>query len=318
MAGYFFEVVLGFVLALIVSAMNKKAQRGRLAPGSYWDRIRQCAAVVVHTYFDCAIYFSIAIEIAVTVVLARKDFSVAQGDFGAYETQIALAVSVVCMVPFLYPLASLRTSSEDDYTTRKQVPESFLFFSATVLFIYPFTSQCIHNWAPSRIGQGRGEGGTTIVTRPEWEVVESTCFGVVPPLSSEDHVLIAVFELVASLLIILTALWKLTRVIPVSRRIEGARSTKSRRLWFQMIDLSEKVEVWGGATPLLQVLSIFSPPILATPLLWGIFRLRSCQSQLAETTGVPYVGNEWGFGQVVSIVIFAPVFVDFGYLWLYS
>jgi len=315
--GFFLEVIIGFGLSVLVLA-TKQPQPVREASDSYGGRLRKYAVLGLHAYFDCAIYFSIAIEIAAAVMLARKDFSVAQDDFGALDTQVVLAISVVCMLPLLHQMATARIPTADEDITRKRKPDSFLLLVATLLFFYPFVSQCIRNWAPSRIGKGRGEGGSTVVTRPEWTLVEATCFPVAQPLSGRENLIMAAFELLGSLLIMLTAGWIIIKAVPISREKEEERQIwqLGRRLWHHVADLTEKV--WGGETLLSQVTFVALPPMLAVPLLWGIIRLRQAQSQLAETTEASYVGDEWGFGQVVSIVIFAPVFVEVGHLYLDS
>merc|ERR1712000_467138 len=88
--GFFLEVIIGFGLSVLVLA-TKQPQPVREASDSYGGRLRKYAVLGLHAYFDCAIYFSIAIEIAAAVMLARKDFSVAQDDFGALDTQVVLA-----------------------------------------------------------------------------------------------------------------------------------------------------------------------------------------------------------------------------------
>ena len=315
--GFFLEVIIGFGLSVLILA-TKQSQPGHEASDSYGDRLRKYAVLGLQTYFDCAIYFSIAIEIAATVMLARKDFSVTQDDFGALDTQVVLAISVVCMLSLLHQMATARISTTEEATPGRKRPDSFLLLVATLLFFYPFISQCIRNWAPSRIGKGRGEGGTTIVTRSEWALVEATCFPVAQPLSEREQLIISALELLGSLLIMLTAGWIIIKAVPISREKEEERGLwrLGRRSWYHILDLSEKI--WGGETLLSQVTFIALPLMLAVPLLWGIVRLRQAQSQLAETTEASYIGDEWGFGQVVSIVIFAPVFVEVGHLFLDS
>jgi hypothetical protein len=55
-------------------------------------------------------------------------------------------------------------------------------------------------------------------------------------------------------------------------------------------------------------------PLLTIPQLWGILRLRSIQRALADATSNAYVDNQWTFGQVVAVMIFASVFTEVGYL----
>lgn len=57
--------------------------------------------------------------------------------------------------------------------------------------------------------------------------------------------------------------------------------------------------------------ALLLPLLLSTPILWAIFRLRGIQRELARVTGSAYVDNDWSFGQVVSIVLFVPVAVEF-------
>ena len=50
-----------------------------------------------------------------------------------------------------------------------------------------------------------------------------------------------------------------------------------------------------------------TPLALSLPLLWWIFRLRQVQPEVLESRGIQYIGNEWAFGQIIGVVIFAPV-----------
>jgi len=55
---------------------------------------------------------------------------------------------------------------------------------------------------------------------------------------------------------------------------------------------------------------------LVAPLLWGFWRLRGLQRALAKTLGGYYEGDEWGFGQVMAITIFVPIFVEMLFVWI--
>lgn len=67
----------------------------------------------------------------------------------------------------------------------------------------------------------------------------------------------------------------------------------------------------------------WSPPVvfavlllplgLGVAVLWGIWRLRTLQMQLATGIGENYEGDDWGFGQVMAVTIFVPVLVEIGF-----
>ena len=57
-------------------------------------------------------------------------------------------------------------------------------------------------------------------------------------------------------------------------------------------------------------------PLLTIPQFWGLVRLRGIQKALANSTTNAYTDNQWTFGQVVAVMIFAPVFTEVGYSWL--
>ncbi|KXH65934.1 hypothetical protein CSAL01_10801 [Colletotrichum salicis] len=68
------------------------------------------------------------------------------------------------------------------------------------------------------------------------------------------------------------------------------------------------VERAWASQSLVQALLLFVPLFFGCVLLWCIFRLRSFQAAAAASNmGSEYAGNDWGFGQIVGIIFFAPV-----------
>jgi hypothetical protein len=167
-------------------------------------------------FFDSAVYFAIAIELASIVVLAQKDLGLNTDGFGAIQAQISFAVSTVCILPLLYPVTLLgwdkvahryghRRLGQREYNSSGRT-RGFLLYLCLVLFFYPFLSQCIHNWAPSLVGEGNAPGGTTWITHDEQAKLTDLCFGQIVPLSQTESSVIAAFELIASLVIFICAL----------------------------------------------------------------------------------------------------------------
>lgn len=168
------------------------------------------------------------------------------------------------------------------------------------LFVYPFVSQCTHNWAPTDIGQGNGPGGTTIVEKPEWDALTETCFtshNTSNPLSNVESTVISVFQLTGSITYIIVTVWKFLFLLLAYLKIH----TRKKLKFFTSFSYIR----W-----LCKALVFLGPLLLSIPLLWSIFRLRDLQRGLAEATQNIYPDNFWSFGQVMAIVIFIPVITD--------
>jgi len=55
---------------------------------------------------------------------------------------------------------------------------------------------------------------------------------------------------------------------------------------------------------------LLTPLALSVPMIRGIFRLRDIQANVVDRMGSQYTGNEWGFGQIIGVGIFAPVITE--------
>ncbi|CAG7560617.1 unnamed protein product [Fusarium equiseti] len=319
--GYIMEITLGFGLAATLMATRSKE-------GRKWAFLQFVTSGGLEAFFDFAIYFALSILIATIVVLANKDFGVTTSGFGACEAEIALAMSVACVLPLIYPVGLLPAhSSHPDQTqesasdrSRESKRDSYhfrllLFSLLTVLFFYPFVSQSIHNWAPSRIGEGKGPGGKTVVTNEEFQRVQKVCFKDVEYLAFWESQLLAVTEMTSSLLIYLFLLWHL--ITAHVRRMELDEEDISGFTSGLLLILGRIESVWKGSESLITVYLVM-PAALDGILLYCIFRLRHIQAQMTEGLDGQYAGNEWGFGQIVSIVMFVPVLVDMAFTgWTY-
>ncbi|KAM5353124.1 hypothetical protein ACJZ2D_016989 [Fusarium nematophilum] len=304
--GYVVEITLGLGLASAAMSIREKH-------GQKWAFLQSVTTAGFEAFFDCAIYFAISFNIAAIVVLVNKDFGISTAGFGASEAEIALAMSVACILPLIYPagLLPIRLSSperleesaferDSDDKQKTQNRRLLLFSLLAVLFLYPFVSQAIHNWAPSRIGEGNGPGGETLVTNEEFERVQGTCFGTVERFASRETRLLAATEMAASLLIYLFMIWHL--IIAQIRRMEFEEED-IRRITANLLRIRRQMEALWERYNLVRALFLFIPAALDGILLYCIFRLRNIQGQMAQELDGQYAGNEWGFGQIVSIVI---------------
>lgn len=287
--------------------------------GPKWAFLRFVSTVGLEAFFDFAIYFALAINIASIVVLVHKDFGVSTAGFGASDAQIAMAMSVACILPLLYPLGLLPTHVSPPENSQESParisagqwkthsPRLLLFSLLAVLFSYPFLSQAIHNWAPSRIGEGSGPGGETLVTNEEFGRVQRMCFGTVEQFSSWESRLLAATEMAGSLLIYLFLLWHL-----ITAETDGIEFEDVGRITRTLLRIRSPTETLCRRRP-IRALFLLTPAALGGILLYCIFRLRSIQGQMAQWLDGRYAGNEWGFGQIVGIVMFVPVLMDMAF-----
>ena len=332
------------------------------------------------TYFESAVYFAIAIQIATLAITIPKDYETEKLSFGGYEARSCSLVSTICLLPLLYPVAILSLLGEEEQdahstsnfpiTTSPPTPHSgkrdtqkpskpstpaasdisarnthrlTLFSIAILLSVYPFLSQSWHSWAPTQIGQGKGDHGATYVTDEEWAVLEDVCFGssdgpaAVDRLSEKESIILGAVHTIASCVVILyTAVGLL--LPPCLRRLEGVLSVvwlldRQRELdteeqtsvdtnnkhdtsgWIlsrirKALFITENIKRRCRTSRTLQIILFLVPVILAGPLLWGFWRQRQLQGQLAVATGGNDEAGDWGFGQVMAITIFLPVGVE--------
>lgn len=244
-----------------------------------------------------------------------------RSSIGDYEVRIAGLVSTISLLPLLAPLAFLSSSSrtlkrleKDRHAYRLSV-----FCFTIVASVYPFFSQSIRYWTPTGIGEGRGDGGATYVTEAEWEKVWNVCFrdgengSGAEAFSYKEHVALGVFHMLASLAVLLFTITVLVPVIlrSVDDRNDGLRGPVRERIGRVVDQIARGCQRIRG-----RFLLVVVPLCLAIPLLWGFWRLRGIQGQLAVTARGFYEGNDWGFGQVLAIAIFAPVGAEMLFVWI--
>lgn len=292
--GYTFESVLGLLFALGLG-FQRPVSRTRYSEIYSSLLLKGCS-----TFFDCAVFFAVSIQISCVVVLVRRDFGISANGLGGFTTQITWAIALLCMLPLIYPLMVLGHISPDRGGYR-----FFLFCGCWVLFFYTFISQMIGDFAPSQVGQGAGEGGATIITTDEWNKLTALCLTGVRALSSNEQNLLSRFGAAGSLLV--SAYGFIRLVYFIGERQWPSRFDKIREKWLSLFNEERR-------TQYLVIFWCVLITVLTIPQLWGVFRLRGIQRALADATSGAYVDNQWTFGQVVAVMIFAPVITELGYL----
>ena len=293
--GYFLDSIISFFIALTLSFHEPISTKPRLTKHG------KLLAEASKVFFDCAVFFAISIQISCVVVLVRRDFGISANGLGGLTVQNTWAVALLCMLPLIYPMFILRYTDNDRHNYRL-----FLFCGCWLLFFYTFISQMIGNFGPSQVGQGAGGGGATIITNDEWNTLTFLCLAGIDYLSPTEQKVLGGFGAAGSIIVTTYGL--------------------SNLLWFIALrQFPDKVKVVKGKFPPalkarwkqynIACLTV-AIPLLTIPEFWGVLRLRGIQKGLADASSGVYVDNQWTFGQVVAVMIFAPVFTEVGYVWL--
>ncbi|KAH8661675.1 hypothetical protein BGZ60DRAFT_433477 [Tricladium varicosporioides] len=297
--GYMFESALSLLLA--IGFAIQQAQRPELLPKiitGHANVLKKAHKI----FFDCAVFFAASIQIACVVVLVRRDFGISANGLGGFTTQITWAIAVLSMLPLIYPHVALDTKL---MVSKKSGYRLFLFCGCWVLFFYTFISQMIGSFAPTQIGQGNGDGGITIITDEEWNKLTTLCLTGVESLTSREEKLLSAFGAAGSLVVATYGLTRLVWYIYFNTHVEHAK------------------KIYKGIPAFLGIRKLRPIPLVLTwillfltlvvPQFWGVLRLRGIQRALADATKNIYVDNQWTFGQVVAVMIFAPVVTEVGH-----
>ena len=101
--GYCFEVAIAFLLAsLLVVLRTYNGRDGPEPTTPVRDALERIVGAAFHAFFDCAIYFALAVELASVAMVVQKDWELSTRGFGADDARVALINSVVCVLPLLY------------------------------------------------------------------------------------------------------------------------------------------------------------------------------------------------------------------------
>ncbi|KAF5247404.1 hypothetical protein FAUST_822 [Fusarium austroamericanum] len=304
--GYVLEITFSVSLSLAIVALKQSEKT------SQWHCIVKTGLVA---FVDSAAYFALSLQLATIAVLIRKDYGISTADLGAIEARISQSVAVVSMMPLLYPIALLEPLTKTCPRDNVKHNSRLLLLSATVaLSFYPFLSRCIYAFSVSPIGNSKGAEVSSI----DWSTIEDMCFPQKYRHLGETMTYRSLngLELTASLIVYLFSFWLLAGLPKMhSRLIETAivgQGSEAEPSW------RERVNRWFSDRPVVAVVPLFVLVGLSVPLLWVIFTLRKVQEEMSESMGQEYAGNEWGFGQIVSIVLFIPVAVEMAYQWRFG
>ncbi len=311
-AGYIIENVVGLILvSTLYILLCIKSKRKRAHP-ELFDRGILVVRRGCSSFYDCAVFFTISIQLACIVVLARVDFGITASNMGASTAKITWAVSLLTILPPMYVAFNpelLREPQPEQTGTlkgqkrkdRKEQLRFLLFALCWLLFMYPFLSRVMETYGPGAVHY-------FTFTPPGWKLIETACNASVDAVSDREILAMDIFSVLGSVFVCLVALTKiiwlaLQRQHKDSRLVRGVRGLWSKR---------------RSQVSLLPIVLFVAIPIIAISQLWTVFRLRSFQQQMAQNAGNDDPDGQWTFGQIAAVTIFVPVAVECCFAWLYD
>ncbi|KAK4447790.1 hypothetical protein QBC34DRAFT_381924 [Podospora aff. communis PSN243] len=291
--GYTLSFSIGTLLFPLLTTISS-----RLGPTS-----RTVITSGMSSFFESATYFALAIQVATIATLAPKDLETKTTSFGDYEITIAGVVSALSLLPSIPPIILLASIKEPRVIRARRSYRLTIFAVTVAPFTYIFFEQCIRNFGPSQIGEGQGEGGKTLISGAEWAAITDLCFGGVEYVTGNEDYILSVFQLMGSLFVFLFIIgFSVPAILQQVRDVYGEGNAVEQKVGGWVERGAEVCRLRAVRGVLLSL-----PCFLSVPLLWGFWRLRDLQGQLAASMGVDYEGNEWSFGQVMAITVFVPV-----------
>ncbi|CAD0109157.1 unnamed protein product, partial [Aureobasidium uvarum] len=272
-------------------------------------KMKKLALKLLSCFDDCATFFTFSIQIASIVVLARVDYGVSAASMGDVTVRTTWTVSALTLLPLMYSLllAGLPqigantqfTKSAAEPFLSNNIRRDILFSICWVCSVYPTLSRMIESFADSVIGDKPSD----ILTTKEWRVLQDICLSQTSPPSVAEYRLMNAFGIMAPLL---TSLFAVSKIV-----MAGLHRHHDHKLQ-RHHDLMKIVQ-----QPLdyLRRLLLVCVPILSIGLIWSYFRLQSFQANITQALSTQNSDSEWGFGQVVSVVVFLPVIVEVFFSW---
>lgn len=304
--GYILSNALGlfFALALFILSGPSRITEQKDHHRTSIDRLRYVLTQACVAFYDSAVFLSVSIQIASIVMLSRLDFGVSASGMGDSTAKITWAVSLLTLLPllyFAYMPKLLQRPNLDKQIAKQNAKQNLrfgLFSLCWLLSMYPFYSKMVGYFGPSLIGNGPHK----VISDDDWNLIEAVCTANVKDISSQELVAMQFFGLAGSLFVCICALLKIIW-LGMQRQHDDSR----------LVHRIRKYRV--GVGPKISILFLTLLPIFAISQIWTILRLRRFQADIAKDTENLNSDNEWAFGQIAAVTVFAPVLVECCFCW---
>jgi hypothetical protein len=256
-------------------------------------------------YANAATLVTFSVQLASVVILVKKDFGISAQDFGGLTVEVTWAAALLTMLTMLPMLLVCSCGAKLD---RPEIRLSIICIS-WVLFLYTFLSRMISNFGPSQISVSKPGAQPAVMSPGEAANIERLCWSDGKDLSKQETVAFDVFAIGGSLFLSIVVGSTLIWMLLTRRRPDMVKRWQhSGVLTVNIFNLMSL-----GVARLLMVCNVF---LWGVPQLWAILRFRAMQQALAGSIGSSDQDNSWSFGQIVVIVMFLPVLLEFAYVYM--
>ena len=253
-------------------------------------------------YADAAILLTFSVQLASMIILIKKDFGISARDFGGLNVEVTWAAALLTMLPML-----LVCSSGADLD-RKELRLSVICIS-WILFLYTFISRMISDFGPSQVGISKPGSQPAVISPGEAANIEQLCWTDGSNLSKQETVAFDVFAIGGSIFLSSVVVGTLIWMLLIRRRPDLVKRLKESGIL--------TVNIFKMISPkTARLLMVFNVFLWAVPQLWAILRFRAMEQALAISVGVSDLDNSWSFGQIVAVVIFLPVILELGLVYM--
>ncbi|KAK6541428.1 hypothetical protein TWF694_007239 [Orbilia ellipsospora] len=292
------------------SSLNKKVE----------EQVVKC----IDALHVCVLWFCISIQIASIALLVKVDFGLDATGMEFSTMEITWSVSILALLPLIYLTflptdISYRSSSlpnndfqkpDSVHDPEKETPPSrFVLFRINtialcwILSIYPFLSRMLETFGPSKIG----DGGNSVITTAEWEKIQDLCLSGVSGISDISYKVFLGFGIFGWIWFTLFTTAGLVMVYLCRQRPDSRLIPK-----FESYFLVTQAQKGSESTPSRRPIVMWIALAVITPMaaginIWSIFANQKFQQDISKTTGAISATPEWGFGQIVAIIIYGPV-----------
>ncbi|KAK5700070.1 hypothetical protein LTR97_006205 [Elasticomyces elasticus] len=309
---YVLEQALGLGLALTFCMLRLGGTKKRPV-------LNLVALRALDSFHDCATFFAFSIQLAAIVVLVRENFGISTAGMGDATVRVTQAISVLVLLPLGYNMLvptfgpsdqhqELAQANELEDETRLEKKKNrdpaantqrfLLFVVCWLLAFYPFQSAMNSWFGTSKIGSS----STAVISPEDFAEIGNMCTEGMQQISGTENALMAAFEILAfvplSTLVLGRVLW-----LGIEKHHHGSR-------FYVILESLRKKHLSVKAGEGLQMACFVAIPLLASGLLWTVFRAQRLQMDMASVLESGDSDHQWTFGQVVAVTLFAPILVE--------